>query len=140
MRLQSRRISPVRFELSMVSMIDIVFLLLIFFLVTTSFVRPELRLDSAIGAEQGLATHPAPSDLEPATIDVIPTGNGFAFRIGQIVSADLTEVERVLRTFRNKQQGAIVRAVDGAPFDMPARAVNACDQIGFRPVTYVPLK
>ena len=33
-----------KIELSMTSMIDVVFLLLIFFLVTTTFVRPEKQL------------------------------------------------------------------------------------------------
>ena len=140
MRLHRRCNSPVRFELSMVSMIDIVFLLLIFFLVTTSLVRPERRLDSTNGDTPGLTAVPAQSDLEPATIDVVLSGNDFVFRIGQIVTADLSAVEQVLRTFRNKELGAIVRAVDDAPFEMPARAVNACNQLGFRPVTYIPLK
>lgn len=123
----------------MVSMIDIVFLLLIFFLVTTSFVRPERRLDSSLQSRPGRAATP-PTDLDPAIIDVIRRESGFAFRIGQVESSDLGAIEQVLGTFRNKELGALVRAVDDAPFDMPARAISACHRLGFQPVTYVPLK
>ena len=124
----------------MVSMIDVVFLLLIFFLVTTSLVRPELRLPSSIRARQLAQGSAAHSDLEPATVDVIHVGDRILFRIGQLESDQLGAIEQVLRTFRNKDDGAFVRAVNDAPFDMPARAIELCRQLGFRPVTYVPLK
>ena len=49
MKLSSRKIErEKRIELSMTSMIDVVFLLLIFFMTTASFVKTERQLDSAI--------------------------------------------------------------------------------------------
>lgn len=123
----------------MVSMIDIVFLLLIFFLVTTSYIRPELRLPSAIAALPDLKGASSASDLEPATIDIVSAGDRFQFRLGQIETADLGRIEQVLRTFRNRDAGAFVRADDGAPFDLPARAIHVCRELGFNPVTYLPL-
>ena len=142
MRLSNRRHSAgtSRFELSMVSMIDVVFLLLIFFLVTTSFIRPELRLASTIRVKQIDSAAAINSDLEPATIDIIPVGDRIVFRIGQVESEKLSAIEDVLKSFRNKDGGAFVRAADSAPFDMPARAIDLCHKLGFRPVTYIPLK
>jgi biopolymer transport protein ExbD len=123
----------------MVSMIDIVFLLLIFFLVTTTFVRPEVRLASAIRTQLESASDAA-TDLDPARIEIVQRGSEFVYRIGQVESADWSDVEQILSTFRRKDVGAFVRCIDEAPFDLPARAIHACKQLGFEPVTYLPLK
>jgi biopolymer transport protein ExbD len=129
----------VKLELSMTSMIDVVFLLLIFFLVTTSFIRPEHRLRSSIKVDQQTEARGA-VDLEPAIIDIIPEGGGFVFRLGGVKSSELEPIGDVLATFQNYDEGAFVRVVDAAPFDMPARAINLCKQKGFELVTLIPLE
>ncbi len=129
---------PVRFELSMTGMIDVVFLLLIFFLVTTSFIRPEHRLRSGIKIEDR-TTAVGRNDLEPAVIDIVGQGSEFVYRIGDVSTTDLRDIRKVLETFGNKDDGAFVRVVDGAPFDMPAKAINLCKQAGFDLVSLVPL-
>ena len=71
MKLSNRqRDTNKQMELSMTSMIDVVFLLLIFFLVTTTFVAPERQLKSNIKV-QNQSTSSRPKDLEPAIIDVV---------------------------------------------------------------------
>ena len=70
MKLSHRLRGTQRLELSMTSMIDVVFLLLIFFLVTTTFVRPEREVVSAIKVDQKDASENQ-SVLEPAIVDVI---------------------------------------------------------------------
>lgn len=122
----------------MTSMIDVVFLLLVFFLVTTSFNRPEHRLRSAITADS--AADAGSGDLEPAIIDIVADGESFQYRIGDVRSADLEPIRQVLQTFRNKETGAYVRVIDAAPFDWPARAIAACKQSGFELISYVPLR
>ena len=122
----------------MVSMIDIVFLLLIFFLVTTTFLRPEVRVDSTIRVQRDPSLA-SPTDLEPARIEIRAAGNEFVFRIGHVESANWVEIEQVLTRFRRKDVGAFIRAGDDVPFDMPARAIHACKRLGFEPVTYMPL-
>jgi biopolymer transport protein ExbD len=139
MRLSSRKSArTVRFELSMVSMIDVVFLLLIFFLVTTTFVRPEVRVASAIRTQLESVSTSA-SDLEPARIEIVQRGAEFVYRIGRTESTHWETIENVLTTFRRKDAGAFVRCVDDAPFDLPARAIHACKRLGFEPVTYLQL-
>lgn len=128
----------VKLELSMAAMIDVVFLLLIFFLVTTSFIRPEHRLRSNIKVNQKSQAQGA-VDLEPAIIDIIPGDGGYVFRLGGVTSPDLQPIGEVLATFQNKDDGAYVRVVDAAPFDLPARAVHLCKQQGFELVTLIPL-
>ena len=60
MRLSSRKVERgARIELSMTSMIDVVFLLLIFFMTTTSFVKPERELDPTIRVNRPSAVQAA---------------------------------------------------------------------------------
>ena len=63
-----------KIELSMTSMIDVVFLLLIFFLVTTTFVRPEKQLLSSINVQEKSASDSS-NDLEPAIICLLYTSD-----------------------------------------------------------------
>jgi biopolymer transport protein ExbD len=126
-------------ELAMTSMIDVVFLLLIFFMTTTTFLRTEKSLESAIQVQERSAAQ-ARSDFEPAIVDVAPgTAAPFVFRLGtrEILAAE--ELTNVLAQFENKADGAYVRVSDEAPFGMAAAAINACKRAGFF-VHYVPLE
>ena len=64
MRLSSRKRSEERMELSTTGMIDIVFLLLVFFLATASFLPPEKEIRPAISTEEKSSS--ASNDLEKA--------------------------------------------------------------------------
>jgi biopolymer transport protein ExbD len=136
MRLTSRKKSP-KLDMQMTSMIDCVFLLLIFFMVTSSFALTERELDPGIKVQRGGA---AASDLAPAIVDVARSNAaGFVYRLGGREFAYPDDLAGVLRQFENKTQGAIVRAQDEAPFDMAASAIQACKAAGFAHVSYVPL-
>ncbi len=139
MKLSNRqRTKSNKIELSMTSMIDVVFLLLIFFLVTTTFIAPERQLKTNVKTQQENA-NPSSVDLEPAIIDVIVIGGVPSYRLGAIETNDIDELEEVLSSFENKIDGAFIRAANDVPFEMPVRAINACKQAGFTIVTYVPL-
>jgi biopolymer transport protein ExbD len=138
MKLNSRhRQQHRRLELSMTSMIDVVFLLLIFFLVTTTFVRPERQLLSAIQSNEREAAKKE-SVLEPAMVDVQKVGGDVVFRIGAIKTDSLAEVKRVMQGFENKSEGAWVRVADNVPFEYAAQAVGACRAAGFSAVAWLP--
>ncbi|HUT94303.1 MAG TPA: biopolymer transporter ExbD [Thermoguttaceae bacterium] len=139
MKLSSRKIErEKRIELSMTSMIDVVFLLLIFFMTTASFVKTERQLDSAIRVKNKTAEQ-ALSDLEPAIVEVVPSGDRFLYQLGTREITSDEELTRVLESFPNKEDGAFVRVSDGAPFRMAAAAIQACKTAGFATVSYVPL-
>jgi biopolymer transport protein ExbD len=138
MKLNSRhRQQHRRLELSMTSMIDVVFLLLIFFLVTTTFVRPERQLLSAIQSNEREAAK-SETVLEPALVDVLQIGDKPVFKIGAITTDDIDEIKRVLQGFENKAEGAWVRVADNVPFEFAARAIGACRSSGFSSVAYLP--
>jgi biopolymer transport protein ExbD len=169
MRLSGRRIERAsKCELSMTSMIDVVFLLLIFFLTTTAFVKPERELNPAIKVDRP-STQQSPSDLEPAVVQVVRGESGFVYRVGgreinvlagnvlagnvlagdglALSDEDLSraaagaaqELVGVLRQFENKADGAFVQVSDEAPFQLAAVAVQACKSANFTAVSYVPL-
>ncbi|MCA9122934.1 MAG: biopolymer transporter ExbD [Planctomycetaceae bacterium] len=138
MKLSSRKVQhEQKIALSMTSMIDVVFLLLIFFMTTASFVKTERDLDSAIKVNEKSAAEA--SDLEPAIVEIVPGGTGFVFRVGarELLSDD--ELTNVLRAFPNKLDGAFVRVANGAPFRMAASAIQACKDADFISVSYVPM-
>ena len=138
MKLSSRKVQNDRkIALSMTSMIDVVFLLLIFFMTTASFVKTERDLDSAIKVNEKSAAEA--SDLEPAIVEIVPGGSGFVFRVGarELMSGD--DLTDVLRAFPNKLDGAFVRVSNGAPFRMAAAAIQACKDADFVAVSYVPM-
>lgn len=138
MRLSSRKTPYERkIELSMTSMIDVVFLLLIFFMTVSSFVKTERHLDSAIHARQ--ASSSRPSDLEPALVEVLREGGRFVYQLGGRQFTSSAALSDVLRRFPNKSEGAFVRVSDEAPFEMFAAAIQACKDAGFL-VTCVPPK
>ena len=123
----------------MTSMIDVVFLLLIFFLVTTTFVTPERQLKSNIKVQNQNAASRA-SDLDPAIVDVVQINGKTVYRLGAITTNDLDELKKTLDAFDNKFDGAFVRVSDNVNFGEAAQAINVCKRAGFSLVSYIPLE
>lgn len=126
-------------ELSMTSMIDVVFLLLIFFMTTSSFSPTEREIDTGIRTVKATAAQMATQDLQPTIIEVVPgAGGDFVYRLGAREIASQTELTEQLRLLENQTAGAFVRCVDDAPFDMAVAAIQSCKSARFLNVTYVP--
>ncbi len=123
----------------MTSMIDVVFLLLIFFMTTASFVRTERELDSGIKVDRQAAGQQR-SDFEPAIIDIVQSDGTFVFRLGTREIATQQELIQVLRQFENKVGRRLRPGHDDVPFDMAAAAIQACKTARFLTVSYVPLE
>ena len=138
MKLSSQRANrSSKVELSMTSMIDVVFLLLIFFMVTTSFRKTERELDPAVKSQQR-SSSAAESDFEPVIIEVVAAGGNTVFRLGTAVFNTDAELLGTLRQFDRKQDGAYVKVSDAARFGFAARAMQACKSAGFNAVSYIP--
>lgn len=137
MRLTSRKASSAPVEMQMTSMIDVTFLLLIFFMVTSSFHQTERELDPGIKVDKKAAASRT-SPVEPAIVDVSLGGTGFVFKLGGREFITSAELVVVLKQFENKNDGAFVRVNDEAPFEMAAAAIQACKDAGFVNVSYVP--
>ncbi len=138
MKLSRHKRQATKLELSMTSMIDVVFLLLIFFMVTSSFVQTERNLDPAIRVERPSPTE-AVSDLQPAIVDIVRGDTGFRYQLGMRRFESVADLLEVLRLFDNKRDGAFVRVGDDVPFGMAAAAIQACKEARFVPVSYLPI-
>ena len=134
MRLTTRKPSGSKLELSMTSMIDVVFLLLIFFIVTTTFVRPERQIQSAIKVSE------KQSNRDPAIVEISRSGAKIIFRVGAVKSDNLDDIKKILHEFEDKSDGAFVRPADDVPFESAARAIGICKASGFSSVSYLPAK
>lgn len=123
-------------NLSMTSMIDVVFLLLIFFLTTTSFVEPrrELAANTAVAetAQQG-----AQDTLEPAVVRLFRQGEVTFYSFGAVTTADEARIAGLLKAFGHKAPGAFVEVGPGVPFGDAARMLSLCQSAGFSPVTWL---
>lgn len=139
MKLSSRHLRTTRLELSMTSMIDVVFLLLIFFIVTSTFVRPERQIASAIKVNQQRAAADI-SNLDPAIVDIFSQNSQVFFRIGAVRTNDLENIRQLLKGFENKSEGAFVRVADDVPYESAAQVIGVCRASGFSSVSYLGLE
>lgn len=118
----------------MTSMIDVVFLLLIFFLVTSSFAPEEGRIESALQAEgRGAAS----SDLQPQVVNVERSGGVVVYRVGQRVTTSVQELVSILRQLP-REAGVAVRVSGDVPVGAAASAMQAAHDAGFEKRSYVP--
>jgi biopolymer transport protein ExbD len=137
MQLSNRKNKGPSVELQMTSMIDVTFLLLIFFMITASFTKTERELDPQMKVNKQAPTSKQ-SQVEPAIIDLLKTEAGFIMRLGGREFTTAAELIPILRQMENKGDGAFVRVPPDVPFDLPATAIQACKSAGFPFVSYVP--
>ncbi len=119
---------------TMTSMIDVVFLLLIFFLVTSSFAPDEGRIDSALQTEgSGAPTN----DLQPQIVSVRRSGQVVTFSVGQRTTTSAQELTSILRLLP-REAGVAVRVSGDVPVGAAATAMQAAHDAGFERRSYVP--
>jgi len=140
MRLSSKKQSrETNIELSMTSMIDVVFLLLIFFIITASFTKTEREVDTAVEVASESAASTA--DFIPIRVDVVNEGGQYLFRVGERRFTwdqhQAGELKRLLDVQPNKVDGAHVRVAGAAPWKWAAAAIQACKSANINAVSYV---
>lgn len=124
-------------ELSTTSMIDVVFLLLIFFLVTTTFRKPEAQIESDLRVNEDRSSANT-NDIEPAVVEILQENESPVYRLGLTTTADIDEISAILENYPDKTQGAFVRLANDCPFGMAATAIARCRRAGFKQVSMVP--
>lgn len=124
-----------KLSIALRSFVDVVFLLLIFFLVTSSFSDREQKLPSAMGSEgPGIA-----SELEPQVVTVRRGLDGSAvFAIGEHASSSRSDLRAVLERLPT-EGGVAIRATDDAPVWAVAAAMQEAADAGFEKRSYVPV-
>jgi biopolymer transport protein ExbD len=126
MAVQIKR-SSVAGTLSLTPLIDVVFLLLIFFLVTSEFEEEERRLDIVLPT----ATSAVPMIGKPREIVIDINQQGEVFMRGQPTSIE--DLERLLKSAvvsNPTNQSAVIRADREASFQPVVSVMDACNRSG----------
>ncbi|MGB7346276.1 MAG: biopolymer transporter ExbD [Pirellulaceae bacterium] len=113
--------------LSLTPLIDVVFLLLIFFLVTSEFEEEERRLRIVLPE----ATSAVPMTGRPREIVIDINAQGTVFLGGQ--ETDLTQLETLLRAAvaaNPTNQTAVIRADRSSTFQPVVSVMDVCNRTG----------
>ncbi len=139
-----RRGQTVAISVNLTPMIDVTFLLLIFFLVTTSFERPEGLLRAQLPKDAGVPTVALP--ISPIVLRVLSTGSGFddfVIRIDRFgdVPSDFNVLADYLRDIQNKpgfddDTPVVIKAGDEVRWDHVVNSWNAAVRAGFRNIAF----
>ena len=110
---------------SITSLIDVIFLLLISFLLSTSYTPPEAELAPALQAEQVEGGRSA--DLQPQIVRVDLFGGEPGFRLAERVFRD-AEVLRGVLAELPKEGGVFIEGADAVSVRWAAAAIQALRQ------------
>jgi biopolymer transport protein ExbD len=125
-----------RITLNLASMIDVTFLMLIYFMVTMVLERQEDHLSPTLQTEHESAAGAA-SDFEPQQIEVLVLDGAPAYRLGSRVMRLRGDLEDALAPLP-KSVGVFVKVSGGVSVDFAVAAIQASRDAGFDQVTYVP--
>ena len=121
------RRSSVASTLSLTPLIDVVFLLLIFFLVTSEFEEEERRLDIVLPT----ATSAVPMTSKPREVVVDIDSDGLLYLSGR--RTELDELQRLLRVAvanNPTNQTVVIRADRATSFQPVVTVMDACNRTG----------
>lgn len=121
--------SPIASTLSLTPLIDVVFLLLIFFLVTSEFEEEERRLDIVLPS----ATSAVPMTSKPREVVVDIDGDGVVYLHGEATSLD--ELQRLLGiavASNPTNQTVVIRADRSTSFQPVVSVMDICNRTGVR--------
>lgn len=130
---RTRRRGPLG-ALPMTPMIDVVFLLLIYFLVTSDFSLQESRLSAASAVEK---RGPAAAELAPQIVEVRLVNGRDTYIVGELATPDVRKLTALLRELP-KDDGVAIRVADGVAVASAAAALQAAADAGFTRRSYVP--
>ena len=138
MRFRARRsrVRVDRLTLNLASMIDVTFLLLVYFIVSTVMARPEDQLTSAIQTRDSDSAG-SEIDYQPQVVEVVAIQGVPSYVIGSRRLRDLPGLREVLRDLPT-ELGVFIRVSGEIPVEFALSAVQAARDAGFEQVTYVP--
>lgn len=120
-------------RLPLIGMIDVFFLLLVYFLTSATITPAEEELAAALSAER---TDASAASLEPQVILVGDRRAGVPFTVSGVSISSQQGLADLLAGLP-KEPGVFVRANDEALVADVAAALQACNDAGFERITYV---
>jgi biopolymer transport protein ExbD len=135
MRLQRRRADEP--EINLTSLIDVVFLLLIFFMVASTFER-ETQLNVELPESNG-----APIDIEGDVVEVTIDAQGrYYVNKQEVVNTQLDTLMRAMQSAAGEtaQPKVILSADRKTAHEAVVQAMDAAGQLGYRHITIATAK
>ena len=136
MRRSRRQRGAGQFALNLASMIDVTFLLLIYFIVTTILARPEDKLSPMLQTQRDPQSGAA-ADFEPQIVRVISSGGRTVYRIGSLTLTSREQLAGALEGLP-KSAGIFIQVHDRVSVGAAVTAIQLARDAGFEQVTYVP--
>jgi len=125
-------------NLSTASMIDVVFLLLIFFLLTTSFRLPTQFLVTPIVARSVSPNQFPTEEITPVILTMFAVKGGAGYELGGVKTNDSEKIRRVLTKMETKTAPIFVRVGDDIPFQSAMNLISMCRSCGHESVAWFP--
>jgi biopolymer transport protein ExbD len=123
-------------KLNMASMIDVVFLLLIFFLTTSSFSPVEKDLSAQL-PQKGQGTEAESEDIDTVRIRINSADTSVLLTIDDVPIEGFTQLYEQLKARRQiADLPVVIEGKDHVPFDFMAKALDACHRANLRRVAY----
>ena len=136
MKLRSKTKSIRDIDLNITAMIDVILLLLIFFMCTHSFNEPEKNIESQTIAK-GLSKNINIDELEPIEISAQFDGEVNSYLCSGNIFTDLSELRSFLSTlYAIADTKVIISGRDDVRFQVMIDALNVCKGIGFSNVGF----
>lgn len=132
----NRKWRPQSLQLSTPGMIDIVFLLLIFFLVNASY-RPNEKQVETQTTDPNRAS--ARSDVQPLEIRITVSGQAINFEVAGRMFGSLPDLSQWLRQWPAKDQPVIISNSPTCPVGVVIRTINQSRVAGFESVSHSPV-
>ena len=121
-------------DLPLTPLIDVVFLLLLYFMVTATIAPTESRVASTLQGERGAGKA---RDLKPQIVTIDLARGAVTYRLGSRVFTDRNSLAAALEQLP-KEGGVFVRVTDQAPWAAVAGVMQDALDAGFVKRTYVP--
>ena len=124
-------------------MIDVVFLLLVFFLVTLKFREPEGRLQQDLPTQENPLQDP--TEVEQVQITVERTGDDILIHVNNKTFQSFDVVEEHLRSLRERFERTqtehlfILDASQDLPFQQVVNAIRTCLRADIPDIAFAPL-
>ncbi len=116
-------------ELNLTPLIDVVFLLLVFFLVSTTFKRDEVEMDLNLPEATS-----GDSSEDGKLLIINVKRDGAVFVDGRRVSSEALKQKLKAAARRDKDQEVLIRGDEQARYGVIAAVLNACHEVALHAV------
>ena len=113
-------------------MIDVVFLLLIFFLVTTSFRTPTQSITTPIVSNSVSPTGTTVNDIEQVPLTIDSQSGKIGYEMGGVQTRDILKVRDLLKNLDPKSVQILVKVSDEIPFQSAISVIALCKTCGHK--------